>query len=317
MMLINSLAKRLNQLTLYGLSTMNKTSFQYYPAHINSNKPLGFITFEQFVTAQSRPKQKFIDVFNRIAEAELRCNNKLKSELKQNNLYYFTPCVHVNEWRRYVNVTKFTGLMVVDFDHIDNAKEFKKYLFETYPFFIYCYLSPSKKGVKGIVKIPVSNNIDEFKSYYFGLQDEMQQYEGYDSSPQNAVLPLFQSIDTEVLFRSDAKTWAIKGRNPKGIKDDPAKQYSRPITDDIKKERVIKAIETSINKIVDNGHPQLRSACIAVGGYVSAGRIGYYEAENIVFDLIESNTYLQKGVPGYKKTARWAINEGTKHPIYE
>jgi hypothetical protein len=282
---------------------------------VKSNKPLGFVSLDYFIKSTKNPKPHIINVFDNIYQAEISGNNELKSELKQNNLFYFTPCVIVDEFRRYVNITAFTGLLVLDFDHISDASEFKKYLYDTYPFIICAYLSPSKMGVKCLVKIPVCKNINEFKAYFFGLQVEMKQYRGYDSATQNAVLPLFQSIDKELLYRDNAATWDIKGKNPRAIEKNPLKKYCTPLYSDIKKNRVIKIIESSINKISNNGHPQLRSACIAAGGYIASRYIDYYEAENIIFSLIECNSYLQKGISGYKKTAKWAINEGMKNPI--
>jgi hypothetical protein len=67
--------------------------------------------------------------------------------------------------------------------------------------------------------------------------------------------------------------------------------------------------------IDDPGHPQLRSLCLSVGGYVASGYISMLEAEQLIHHLIETHHYLSKGISGYKKTATWALNEGTRKPI--
>ena len=180
---------------LNNLNTVSKyteISFQYYPARVNSNEPLGIISLEQFLISTKTPKDSTKAIFDQIAAAELSSNKKLKAELKQNHLFYFTPCVHVHPFRRYACIKHFTGLLILDFDHIDNARDFKYFLFDEYKSLIAAWLSPSKRGLKCLVKIPKVNTVEEFKEYYFGIASEMEVYNGFDPSGQNAVLPLFQ-----------------------------------------------------------------------------------------------------------------------------
>jgi VirE N-terminal domain len=291
-------------------------TFQYYRANIKSNKPIGYINLNQFIKCHINPKDNIKEVFRKIVDAEQTGNRQLKAELKQNNLYYFTPCVQVYPYRRYSDIRYFTGLLVLDFDHINNAKEFKQFLFDNYKFIIAVWLSPSKYGVKCLVKIPVVNTVDEFKEYYYGIVTEMEIYNGFDGSGQNPVLPLFQSYDPELLFRDDFDIWEIKG-----IKvSDFTTAIELPPSDiditDKDKQTVIKIINTGFNNINDYGHPPLRGLCIAVGGYVSAGYISEHDAIDLVKCRIENHPYLSKGVTGYKKTAEWSIMTGKKKPIY-
>ena len=290
---------------------MDKIKFQYYPARVKSNKPIGFTTLDYFIKSTKHPKQSVIDIFNRIATAESEGDMKLKSELKQNNLFYFTPAVIVGGLRRYKNIQFFTGLMVLDFDHIDYAEELKKYLFNTYNFIIAAWLSPSKKGIKALVSIPIVVSVDEFKEYYYGICTEMENYEGFDESGQNCVLPLFQSYDSNLLQRNSFETWDIKGEKTNDFnKSIPPVQIS-PGSD----KSIIKLISSGFNNITDNGHPQLRGLCLAVGGYVSSGYINENEAINHINWNIENHNYLRKGVSGYKKTALWALNLGKNKPL--
>jgi hypothetical protein len=111
------------------LNEYSEISFQYYPARVNTNRPLGLISLEQFLISTKSPKDSTKAIFNQIAAAELSGDKKLKGELKQNHLFYFTPCVLVHPIRRYSCIKHFTGLQVLDFDHIDNARDFKYFLF--------------------------------------------------------------------------------------------------------------------------------------------------------------------------------------------
>jgi hypothetical protein len=303
---------------LNNLNTVSKyteISFQYYPARVNSNEPLGIISLEQFLISTKTPKDSTKAIFDQIAAAELSSNKKLKAELKQNHLFYFTPCVHVHPFRRYACIKHFTGLLILDFDHIDNARDFKYFLFDEYKSLIAAWLSPSKRGLKCLVKIPKVNTVEEFKEYYFGIASEMEVYNGFDPSGQNAVLPLFQSWDMELLSRDDAETWVTKGINRRNFTTSPV--IDKPVIEvtDKDKETIIKIINTGFINIIDYGHPPLISLCVAIGGYVATGYISEYEALSQVNYNIETHPYLKKGITGYKKSALSAINKGQEKPL--
>lgn len=296
------------------MNSTKKINFQYYPAKVNSNNPLGYVSLEYFLNAQKNPKPNTLKIFNAIAKAELDGDMKLKSELKQNSLYYFTPCVTVSRRRRYADIKYFTGLLVLDFDHIDNADEFKEFIFNEYKFIVSCWLSPSKKGVKAFVNIPISKDVDEFKQYYYAATNIFDVYDGWDPSNKNAVLPLFQSYDKELLYRDDADRFTQKAIDPKNLPPDTVRR-SIPHSTQGKERLIFKIAETGITKIGSPGHPQLRSMCISLGGYVASGYIDKTSIILHVENLIEMNSYLRKGLKGYKQTARWSINEGMKKPI--
>lgn len=296
--------------------------FQYYPANIKKCKPLGFTTIEEFKTLHKEPTRKMIEVFGNIAEAEVKNDMELKAKIKQNNLLYFTPCVYIKDWRKYDNIIKFTGLLVLDFDHIENAEAFKKHLFYEYPFIISAWLSPSKKGVKALVRIPVievqnpiSKSTDEFKEYFDAISDIMELYDGFDKINQNPAQPLFQSYDPELLFRTDATIFSKRKPKPKFIPR-PSVQPFRTFNSTEKKEAIIRMIVRKMNEIVDNGHPQLRRITYTLGGYVGGGYLSQSEAKVLIYNLIECHSYLCKGISGYKKTASTFIKKGMEKPLY-
>jgi len=295
---------------------MSKIYFQYYPAKVNVPEPLGTVTLFEFLKANQNPNDKTKDVFRRIAEAEANGNQKEKAKLKQENLYYFTPCVVSNgQGRKYSDIVSFTGLLVLDFDHIENAVAFKYYIFQNYDCIIAAWLSPSKKGVKFLVKIPVVSSTDEFKAYFYGLAIEMDKYKGFDGSGQNCILPLFLSYDEDLLYRDDAVEWTVKGKkiNEFQVSEITPVKVQAGNTEKLQVQRIILSL---VNKIIDNGHPQIRAAAITLGGYVATGYIEFHEAESFIFSLIQNNSYLRKGVEGYQKTAKSAIQIGMKSQLF-
>jgi len=286
--------------------------FQYYPSHVNSVKPLGYLTLEQFIRATRKPKNNIIEVFKAIAKAEADGNKELKAKLKQSNLYYFTPAVHVDGYRRYDNITSWTGLAVLDFDHIDNAADFKEYFFLNYSWIIAAWLSPSKRGVKALAHIPVSHSTDEFKDRFNALSDEVGIFEGFDDSSKNCVLPLFQSYDPELLHRDNYSMFKGIRQNFKEFDYKPEIDFK---AESKQEEKILKIIDSGVDKIVGNGHPQLRGLAVAVGGYVAAGYIDFSTAIEYINQKISNNRYLSKGVKGYQRTAKQMINYGLQKPI--
>jgi len=292
----------------------NMKQFQFYTNNVKRPNPVGWVTIDRFIKSIKQPKQHLVEIFNQISYYESIGDMKTKAKIKE-RIYYFTPCVHVQSVRRYKDIVRWTGLAVLDFDHINNAPDFRDYLFAEYSSIIAAWLSPSKKGVKALVNIPVVYSVDEFKSYYFGLASEMWQYNGFDGSGQNCVLPLFQSIDTDLLYRPAADTWTDTGHNNKQLTDEiiPA----TPIHGTERHEKIILGmINKGFDKITGNGHPQLRGLCIAVGGYISNGYIDKNKALQQINYKIETNGYLKKGIAGYKRTANWAVNLGMNRPIH-
>ncbi|QHB38478.1 N-domain protein [Flavobacterium phage vB_FspM_lotta8-1] len=284
--------------------------FQFYPAKVNVPEPLGTVTLFEFLKANQNPSEQIKDIFRRIAEAEASGNLKEKAALKQENLYYFTPCVVSNgKGRKYTDIVKFTGLLVLDFDHIEHAEAFKYYLFEQYTCIIAGWVSPSKKGVKFLVQIPEVKTTDEFKAYFYGIGIELQHFKGFDGSGQNCILPLFLSYDKDLIYRENATTWTKKGKKVNEFKASEVEAVKIEAGDG-DKEQVQRIILSLVEKIIDNGHPQIRAAAVTLGGYIATGYIDQIEGELFINSLIQNNSYLRKGVQGYCKTAKTAIQQG-------
>lgn len=290
---------------------MENIKFQYYPAEITQCKPIGFLTLDKFLNAIKNPKEQTKELFEKISEAEEKGDIKTKAELKK-KLYKFTPCVQINSWRALKNITKFTGLLVLDFDHLEKQTtlKFKQALFDNCKFIIACWLSPSKHGIKALVKIPIAKTVEEFKSYFLAIEKELGQCNGFDSSAKNCVQDLFLSYDTNLLYRTDATTWS--------------KQYFEPVKEVVfqpieitdKTDVIIKIIVSKINEITTTGHIILRAVSYTLGGYVGAGYITESNAKYLINQCIDTNSYLSKKANVYKKTADTMIKKGIFEPLF-
>jgi hypothetical protein len=294
---------------------MKDIFFQFYESDIKSTKPLGIVSLEYWINSMKNPKPKFKEIFDKIHLASLN-QNKAKKDILKRSLYFFTPSVIVKTKRCYADIDAFTGLLTVDFDGLDSdyANEFKSALFNQYKFIICAWLSASHKGVRALIKIPIAKNVDDFKLYFNAIEQELGIYNGFDIAPKNCVLPMFMSYDTDILSRNDYSTFTKKYKPLEII---PIPQYF-VINDPSTVERII---QSTVNKINFNGHPQLRAISFALGGYVASGYIAQIEAIQLINNCIESNGYLSRQTNGlkmsdvYKKTAKEMIIKGQTKPL--
>jgi hypothetical protein len=294
------------------------TKFQYYPSDIRSVKPLGNISLYDYLYKIKNPTDETVNLFKQIEEASSIGDLKLKAELKAKT-YYFTPCIYSDGLgRSYSNIKSWTGLMIIDIDGLtpEYAIEFKEYLFNNYKFFISVFLSASKRGVKGLVKIPICYSTDEFKAYFYGLMDKFQEYKGIDFSSKNCILANYFTYDRDLLYRLDAVEW-----NQKGIQIDEFKVFEGEVQslesiteEDVEQVKLI--LKRMFNKIQDSGHLIVRSASLLGGGFSSAGYMNIDEMKGYLFDLIDATDYLQKSPRIYKNTCIQMVNKGYQSPVY-
>jgi len=290
---------------------MKNIIFNYYEADIKKSIPLGTVNLEYVLNAIKKPKKDIKHIFEQIQQAEQNKDMGLKAQLKT-KLYSFTPCVFVEGSRKYSNIKNFTGLMVLDFDHLPNvgyAMDFKEYLFHTYKYIISAWLSASKHGVRAIVKIPICSTVDEFKHYFNGIEKHLNGYNGFDKAPKNCILPMFISYDNDLLIRYDYSTF-----NEKIIPIERPKVIQYIVNE--KNSVVERIIFKKINVIIDNGHPQLRAAAYLLGGYVGAGHINVNDATQMIIKMIYHNNYLSQKAHVYIQTAKQMIDKGINEPVY-
>lgn len=285
--------------------------FQYFKNGIKGSKPLGLVTLDYFLNSIKNPNEITKRIFITIQTAD----PKERGKLKQSELYYFTPCVLLDGGRKYADIIQFNGLLVLDFDKIDDAIGFRDHLFIQHEYIIAAWISPSGRGVKALVSIPVVKTTEEFKELHYGITNVMKHYNGWDDTSKNCVLPLFQCWDSSLLYRAEPAVWTIKAKDPKQHQykvEKPIVPVNIKSTDGL---TVVKILKTMIGNINGDGHPQVRRAGLIAGGYVASGYIGQAEAEDLLAMLIRGNSYLQKNIKGYIKTAKHFISEGMKSQL--
>jgi len=307
--------------------------FPHYSGNIKISDCKGYTTLDEFIKINSSPPGDYMAIFDKIEKAEKLGDKDAKAKLKE-ALPSFTPCVKipVGKSRKYDNITEFTGLMQIDLDKIptvEQAKDLKEHIFNYYDNIVCCYLSPSKRGIKALMKIKrpkiagqlytVKHAIKEYKKLHKAVETEFEQYEYFDHATNNAILPLFLSYDKDILVRDyeTTKAWLIEDwyeETKVRLNDIPSHSHT---SNDYNYKRTVKIATDRINSIIDgNGHPQVRTAGLILGSRVGAGYISQYEAESLMETLIRSNAYLSKGLSGYIKTSKWAINQGINNPKY-
>jgi hypothetical protein len=295
--------------------------FSYFSGNIKHVRPLGVVSFDNFIKAHKNPTAQTLNILNQI---KLVGGDKVKKRSLKGQLYAFTPTVQIIESRRIRNIVSFSGYTQLDFDKLESvskAEEFRDYIFETYPMISAAYLSPSRNGVKCLINIPrikVSRGIDkavnEYRDYYRAIISEFGNYDGFDEAPKNVVLPLFISEDKNIRYRHTFDVWDIKEDAPI-IEQQPNLNYTHKGTSKAYfYEKTVRIFTDKINGIVENAHPQLLRACLVLGSRAGAGYIDLLEAEHLAMNLVTVNGYMAKGTDGYLKTAIWAVNEGYKRP---
>ena len=285
--------------------------FNFCIGDIKSAKVRGSLSLCKWLNKVRTPSDKIVDIISTIRMEQ----DKAKRDAMKTFLPSVTPAVRFDKGdsRKYDNIKSFTGIAMLDFDKIDFADEFRDYLFASYPFIYATWLSSSGKGCRAVARIPVCNSVDEFKLRYKALEKIFNQYNGFDTAPKNSVLPLFYSIDAEIKFNLHRTEIFTDIASPDPVQPMPVMDWKKP--SDIKSKWAVENTIKAIEKITDNGHPQLRGASFALGGYVAGGYIEFNEALDLINSLIDSNAYLSQKHQVYKRTAEEMIRKGIHKPI--
>jgi hypothetical protein len=142
------------------------------------------------------------ELVNLVRNAE---SKEIADKLKQK-----LPCIVFGgefKERNKDGLVSHSGLMVVDFDKypsddvmFDHLHELKKN-----NHFVSLFISPSGKGIKGVVSIPKCNKIEHEK--YFKAFNNHYQYEYFDKSNCNVDRVCFESYDPDIYINYNAETY--------------------------------------------------------------------------------------------------------------
>jgi len=139
------------------------------------------------------------ELIDRIRNGEKDCKNSL-------------PCIlFAGEFteRNSNSLVAHSGLMVVDFDKYPDSETMDKQmeLLKVNPYFISLFISPSGKGIKGVVRIP--NATKETHPKYFKAFQKKFNYDYFDISNSNIDRVCFESYDPNIYINMEAEVFDV------------------------------------------------------------------------------------------------------------
>ena len=154
-------------------------------------------------------------VINRIKNGDsIELINKVRTAKTKQEADKFKeglPCILFNgtfSERNSNSLIKHSGLMVVDFDKYPSDKEMISHfeLLKQNNHFLLLFISPSGKGIKGVVK--VSNELDKnsHPKVFTQFQEDFN-FDYWDKSNSNVDRVCFESYDTNIYVNFDAEIY--------------------------------------------------------------------------------------------------------------
>jgi hypothetical protein len=105
------------------------------------------------------------------------------------------------------SLVKHSGLMVVDFDKYPTEEEMNEHLEELKqnPHFVVLFISPSGKGIKGVVKIPESDKHTHVKYFKAFKQMFFKENKYFDNANSNVDRVCYESYDPNIYVNKEAE----------------------------------------------------------------------------------------------------------------
>jgi replicative DNA helicase len=209
--------------------------------------------------------------------------------------------------RKDTSITNHSGLIVLDFDHID--VEGSKTVLSTDDYVFACWISPSGEGLKALVKI---TNPESHRDHFRALQAYFDKQYGLevDSSGINESRACFDSYDPQIVINSSSRSFG-QLMSEKAMTQQTAIQ-GEGYTDYNK----LAVVSSMIRKAEDGEkHAMLLKAAVLCGGFISAGRMEEDEAIRILErEIVRRNV---DSIESARTTIRDGIEKGKTMPIRE
>jgi hypothetical protein len=175
-----------------------------------------------------------------------------------------------------------SGLMVLDFDHVD--VNYVKSELQKKDYIYACWTSPSGDGVKALVKMDtVSKNDSDHKIIYKSVYADLRPL-GLDTSGKDIARGCFESYDPDIYVNKEAL-----GFKPEDI--------------DVMKVPRAMILSSKEGEL----HPKRRDAAHYAGGFVKEGLISYEDAYNELWKAVE-----ERGTTN-PQLAMKALKDGLEH----
>lgn len=130
-------------------------------------------------------------------------------------------------------IIEHSGFICLDFDDYECEQDMideKMKIIES-PFVYSCFISPSGRGIKVIVRIP--KDIQEHKRYFNSLRDYFDS-EHFDITSKNISRVCYESYDDDLYINIDSKLWDKKSEHEYRPVDKKTDKATVPITDENK-----------------------------------------------------------------------------------
>jgi hypothetical protein len=260
-----------------------------------------FKDFNETKTPHYLPIEKVLQrikdckIQSKIDELRNEPNEKRRGELKK-----MLPCICFSgklKTRKDADLFEHSGYIVLDFDKLDNAEDFKIAL-KRHHFVYSAFISPSGNGVKAIAKIPPI--IEKHRGYYRGI---LKVFPELDSTSINESRICFESIDPTLWINEAATEFTDYIEEEKKKPKEPYKKQK--LRTDYSKVNI--SLEMIRNSIDGGKHATLLKAAKLMGGYIATGYVDEYEALRLLEDEIQN-----KGVDNIAQ-ARQTIADGIEY----
>ena len=210
------------------------------------------------------------------------------------------------EGRKDEDLKEHSGVIVLDFDHIDVANS--KNALATDEYILSCWVSPSGDGLKALVKIAQPR---KHRDHFRAIASYMDRQYGLevDSTGQNESRLCFESYDPEIIINEDSKvfTAVVSERTEvQSVSNDSQNTDYNKL-----------AVLASMIRRAEDGqkHIELLKASNLAGGFITAGRIEEEEAKRVLIKEI-----LKREVDSEEnaiKTIEEGIERGKTMPVQD
>lgn len=204
--------------------------------------------------------------------------------------------------RKNSGLIEHSGLVVLDFDCKSKAESEKIETILSNDKFIYSYFSSTRgMGWKALVQIPKVQSDKEFKEYWHAIDDR---YPDVDAACKDICRACFYSYDPTLVVNHDAEVFTEK-RKPN------LQKASQKVSRSTNYSLLNKAANLIRNAEVGERHNTILKASRLAGGWVSAGRVDYQEAQRIL-----ENEAMKKDPDDFETNKR-AVSDGLDHGMRE
>lgn len=208
--------------------------------------------------------------------------------------------------RKDEDLTEHSGVIVLDFDHIDVAHS--KNALATDDYILACWVSPSGDGLKALVKIAQPR---KHRDHFRAIASYMDRQYGLevDSTGQNESRLCFESYDPEIIINEDSKVFTAVLSE----RTEAQSVSSNAQNTDYNKLAVL----ASMIRRAEDGekHIELLKASNLAGGFITAGRVEEEEAKRVLIKEI-----LKRDIDSEEnaiKTIEEGIERGKAMPVQD